>query len=119
MRIALLSDIHSNVYALDAVLHDVFRENVDVVVNLGDILYGPIEPRATFDLLMENEIVTICGNQDRQIFEAQGEDISSNPTTQFILNDLGSAPLEWMRTLPPVLQFTDDVFSVMVHLKVT
>ncbi|KXF80912.1 metallophosphoesterase family protein [Enterovibrio coralii] len=110
MRIALLSDIHSNVYALDAVLHDVFKESVDVVVNLGDILYGPIEPRATFNLLMENEIVTIRGNQDRQIYEARGTELTSNPTLQFIFDDLGEEPLSWVKGLPPVLQYTDDVF---------
>ncbi|MEI8611574.1 metallophosphoesterase family protein [Enterovibrio sp. Hal110] len=42
MRIALISDIHSNIYALDAVLDDIRHQGVDVVVNLGDILYGPI-----------------------------------------------------------------------------
>ncbi|WP_427982779.1 metallophosphoesterase family protein [Agarivorans sp.] len=42
MRIAVLSDIHSNVFALSAVLSDVSKRGVDVTVNLGDILYGPI-----------------------------------------------------------------------------
>lgn len=39
MRIALLSDIHSNVFALDAVIKYIKKRGVDVVVNLGDILY--------------------------------------------------------------------------------
>jgi len=72
MKIAALSDIHSNVFALAAVLTDVKKRGVDVVVNLGDILYGSIEPKATYDLLMQHDIITISGNQDRQIHEATG-----------------------------------------------
>ncbi len=41
LRIAVLSDIHSNDYALEAVLTDVRKRGVDITVNLGDILYGP------------------------------------------------------------------------------
>ncbi|MEO9495335.1 MAG: metallophosphoesterase family protein, partial [Vibrio splendidus] len=65
MKLAILSDIHSNVFALEAVIADVKKHNVDHMVNLADILYGPIAPKATYDLLMEHEFITICGNQDR------------------------------------------------------
>ncbi len=110
MKIAAISDIHSNVYALNAVLNDIKARGVNVTVNLGDILYGPIAPRATYDLLMAHNIVTIRGNQDRQIYEATESDIQQNPTLAFILNDLGPEPLEWMKALPPTHQLTDDVF---------
>jgi putative phosphoesterase len=110
MRIAAISDIHSNVYALDAVLSDIRKQGVDVVVNLGDILYGPIAPRATFELLMENDLVTIRGNQDRQIYEAGEVEIASNPTMQFILQDLGEEPLQWMEQLPFSLQLNENIF---------
>ena len=98
MRIATLSDIHSNVFALEAVIYDAKKHGVELMLNLGDILYGPIAPKATFDLLREHKFVTIRGNQDRQIYEATQKEIDSNPTMQFILNDLGQAPLDWMRS---------------------
>lgn len=110
MRIAALSDIHSNVYALDAVLSDVKKRGVDTSVNLGDILYGPIAPRATYDLLMENNLVTIRGNQDRQIYEATEREIDTNPTMAFIINELGREPLEWMSNLHFIYQLSDAVF---------
>ncbi|WP_221074439.1 metallophosphoesterase family protein [Agarivorans aestuarii] len=110
MRLAAISDIHSNVYALDAVLADIRKRGADVVVNLGDILYGPIAPRSTFELLMENDLVTVRGNQDRQIYEASSVEIASNPTMQFILADLGVEPLKWMRNLPFNLQLNEHVF---------
>ena len=110
MRIAAISDIHGNVYALEAVLADIKKREVDRVVNLGDILYGPIAPKATYELLMEQDIVTIRGNQDRQIYEASQQEIDANPTMQFVIEELGSAPLQWMKALPFSYQLTDDVF---------
>lgn len=110
MKIAVLSDIHSNVFALQAVIRDADNRGADTMLNLGDILYGPIAPRATYDLLMERELITIRGNQDRQIFDATSSEIESNPTLQFILNDLGDQPLNWMKSLPFDLQLTEEFY---------
>lgn len=110
MKMAVLSDIHSNVYALDAVINDIKKHSVDIKANLGDILYGPIAPKSTFDLLMEHDFVTISGNQDRQIYESTAQELASNPTMQFIVDDLGAQPLEWMKSLPFDKQVNDDVY---------
>ena len=41
MRIAVISDIHSNIYALDKVIEDIKSKNVDMVVCIGDLVgYG-------------------------------------------------------------------------------
>jgi predicted phosphodiesterase len=111
LKIAVLSDIHSNVYALDAVIADTKRRSVDVLVNLGDILYGPIAPMATFDLLQSHDILTIRGNQDRQICEAARLEIESNPTMRFVLEDLGQEPVDWMAMLPFDMQVTADIYA--------
>ena len=110
MKFAVLSDIHSNVFALEAVIADAKKHSVDLMVNLGDILYGPIAPKATYDLLMQHDIVTICGNQDRQIFEATKEEITVNATMKFIIDNLGSVPISWMKSLPFDYQLTDDIY---------
>lgn len=110
MKIAILSDIHSNVYALKEIISNAKYHCVDVMVNLGDILYGPIAPKATFELLMEHEFITIRGNQDRQIYEASKDEINSNPTMSFILKELGSKPLEWMMSLPFDKQLNKEVY---------
>jgi predicted phosphodiesterase len=52
MKIAILSDIHGNLVALQAVLRDIAQQGVDQTVNLGDILSGPLNPAETADLLM-------------------------------------------------------------------
>ncbi len=38
MRIAVISDIHSNIYALDKVIDDIKSKNVDMVVCTGDLV---------------------------------------------------------------------------------
>ena len=67
MKIAILADIHGNLLALKAVLADVARQGVDQIVNLGDILSGPLQPAETADCLMELDLITICGNHERQV----------------------------------------------------
>lgn len=51
MRIAVVSDIHGNLRALQAVAADIERRKVDEVVNLGDILSGPLMVTETADFL--------------------------------------------------------------------
>ncbi|SJL84202.1 metallophosphoesterase family protein [Vibrio palustris] len=110
-KFAILSDIHSNVYALEAVVEHAKSNGVTAFVNLGDILYGPIAPRQTYDYLQSLNAITISGNQDRQIYEATKAEIESNPTMQFILSDLGPQPLDWMRQLPFDLQINEDIYA--------
>ena len=62
MRIAVLSDIHSNLVALDAVLASV--GTIDVVWHLGDVVgYGP-EPDGVVERLAEIGAVGVRGNHD-------------------------------------------------------
>lgn len=110
MRIAAISDIHSNIYALEAVIADINSKGVDVTVNLGDILYGPIAPKATYELLMEHGFITISGNQDREIYEATPATIEANPTLKFIHDELDAEALDWLKNLPFDHQLTDEIY---------
>src|SRR5258706_15921956 len=100
-RIALLADIHANVWALEAVLVDVRQQGVDVLWNLGDILHGALRPRATYDLLRSTDItLTVRGNQDHDLYEP-----SADPTVEWMLQALGPEPIEWLRGLPATVVF--------------
>ena len=62
--LAIISDIHSNVEALSAVLADIAQRGITRIVCLGDVLvYGP-EPRQCLDLVRANAEVTLMGNHD-------------------------------------------------------
>ena len=78
MRIAAISDIHGNLPALEAVLSDIAAQRVDVIVNLGDILSGPLWAAATADHLMALALPTIAGNHERQLL-TQSRDRMSPP----------------------------------------
>ncbi|ANU38612.1 metallophosphoesterase family protein [Vibrio scophthalmi] len=107
---AILSDIHSNVYALRAVVEHAKRLGINQFINLGDILYGPIAPQQTFQYLQSLNTITICGNQDRQIFQATQNDIDANPTMQFIWQQLSQQAMAWMQALPFDYQISDDIY---------
>lgn len=110
--IAAISDIHSNVFALKAVLADIRHRDIDQIVNLGDILYGPIAPKATYELLTkyQDDIITIRGNQDRQIYEATTVEMKSNSTLAFIAKDLPEMAIRWMQNLPFDYHLNEDIY---------
>lgn len=108
--IAVLGDIHANIFALREVLADARRRGVDTLVNLGDTLYGPLAPRATYDLLCENRCITISGNQDRMLLEATEEMCTGNPTLRFVLDQVAGEPMEWLKTLPQDLELANGPY---------
>jgi len=64
VRTAILSDIHGNLEALQAVLEDVGQRNIDRCISLGDILgYGP-DPVQCVDLVAEKCEWSLMGNHD-------------------------------------------------------
>jgi predicted phosphodiesterase len=69
---AIISDIHSNFEALQAVLKDIEQQGVSEIYCLGDIVgYGP-NPRECLDLVMKCKIV-ILGNHDQgAMFDPDG-----------------------------------------------
>ena len=68
MRNAAIYDVHGNLPALEAVLHDIRRAGVDQVVVGGDVVPGPM-PRETLACLLDLDIPTrfIQGNGDRVV----------------------------------------------------
>jgi putative phosphoesterase len=105
MRIAVISDIHGNLRALKAVLADIKARGVDLTVNLGDILSGPLEPAETADLLMTLELPTICGNHERQLLTQVPEAMGA--TDAYTVAQLTSKHLAWLSELPVELEVED------------
>ena len=72
MKTAIVSDIHGNLTALEAVLEDIQRVGVDRIVSLGDVIgYGP-NPNECLDRVMEFDF-SILGNHDSSaLFDPEG-----------------------------------------------
>ncbi len=64
MRIALISDIHGNLVALEAVLADLESEAPGAVICLGDVLVTGPQPHQVLDLLRERDWPIVMGNTD-------------------------------------------------------
>jgi putative phosphoesterase len=98
-KIAIISDIHGNSIALREVLKDIQSKGIDTIVNLGDSLYGPLDPNGTFELLESKKVISISGNQDRIILE--NLDHSSNLITlEYVKSRLNNEIVEWLKQLP-------------------
>lgn len=107
MRLAVLSDIHGNLPALEAVVDDVTHRGVDGVVNLGDSLSGPLMASATADFLMAQPWSQIAGNHDRNL--ATSNPAGLGPSDACAYAELGHEALAWVAQLPP---------SVILHGRV-
>src|SRR6187399_660356 len=68
MRYALISDIHANLEALDAVLADIDqRGDADAIYHLGDLVGYSSNPNAVIERLRERAIPGIAGNYDSTV----------------------------------------------------
>jgi len=107
-KFAAISDIHGNLPALEAVLDDIAAQGVDVIVNLGDILSGPLWAAATADRLMALSLPTIAGNHERQLLTQSRERMSASDA--HTADELQPAHRAWLAGLPATLRLGDEVF---------
>jgi predicted phosphodiesterase len=107
MRLALLSDIHGNLAALNAVVEDMGQRGVDAVANLGDSLSGPLLPAETAAYLMAQPWTHLAGNHERQLLELSER---SGASDRYAHAQLGEEAFDWMAGLKPALAFSSEVF---------
>lgn len=110
MKIAVISDIHGNITALDAVLADIYKKNIDMTVNLGDICSGPLFPGETLDRVMALNIPTIRGNHERQLLDLTHAQMG--PSDQYAARQLRDDHRIWLKSLPATLRINQDVLLV-------
>lgn len=99
MKFAAIADVHGNCLALEAVLADIAALGITEVVNLGDHLSGPLEPRRTAGLLMQRRFPSIQGNQDRLM-------VQTEPAYARLDRD----HYEWLASQPATLLYQGEVF---------
>lgn len=109
MRIAVLSDVHGNLLALEAVLADLVRRSPDLMVNLGDCVSGPLHARDTAEVLLALEMPTIAGNHERQLLTQTLAEMG--PSDRRAADELRAEHWGWMETLPSTAWFADGVFA--------
>lgn len=100
VRIAALSDIHGNRWALEAVLADLEQRNVRELVNLGDSLYGPLDPAGTARLLAGLRVLNVRGNEDALILAPYAA-AGAHPTLRHVRESLTAKQLDWLASHRP------------------
>ncbi len=101
MRLAVIADIHGNVLALDAVLADIAAAGIGRIVNLGDVVSGPLWPRETAERLIPLDLPTVRGNHDRWV--AATPRVEQYPSDAFAHDELTAAQRDWLGGLPVTL----------------
>lgn len=109
LPVAVLSDIHGNRWALEAVLEDIRRRGIRHMVNLGDCLYGPLDPAGTAWILLKLGIPTVSGNEDRILLDEPNRHPDS-PSLPFVQARLQPEHVSWLRGLPPTAVVHGDFF---------
>jgi len=95
MRIATISDIHGNLYALQTVLTDLDQQGIDQLFCLGDLVgYGPY-PNQVIALLRERHIPTVMGNYDEGV--GYDKDECGCAYVDPEMRRLGDLSLEWSK----------------------
>ncbi len=107
---AIISDIHGNSRALLAVLKDIHARQIETIINLGDHLFGALEPEGTACILQENPMLCISGNTDREILESLTGEVKK-PGMERVLAELSTETIEWLKQLPNTATL-DELFFV-------
>ncbi len=75
MRVAVISDIHANLIALQEVLKDIENEKCEHVICLGDLVLAGPQPISIMDFISKQDWTIIQGNTDRLIAEYSQETV--------------------------------------------
>ena len=97
MRVAALYDVHGNLPALEAVLAEVERDDVDAIVFGGDIASGPM-PHETLELVRFLDAVFVRGNADR--LDSPSSSPEGDDARRWVEDQLDEEQIAWLANLP-------------------
>jgi putative phosphoesterase len=107
VRIAALYDIHGNLPALEAVLAEVERADVDAIVIGGDIASGPPQPLEVVDLVRSlPNAHCIRGNADR----LRDREHAGEEGLEWLMSQLDEERIDWLEGLPFSVVLDDTLY---------
>ncbi len=109
-KIALFSDVHANLCALEAVFDKLEKEKPDIWVCLGDIVgYGP-NPKECIKLIREKNAFCVLGNHDAGVAGLLSTKHFRNPNRRLIEQTkeiLSEEEISWLKGLPLTIENPD------------
>jgi putative phosphoesterase len=124
MRFAVISDVHSNLYALSSVLADISKKDVDFILCTGDTVgYSPF-PNEVIELLKRNKVISIQGNYDKAIgnkelicgcdYQEQHLIELAELSVAYTNNTISDNNREYLKNLPQELRIKGEKLSILL-----
>ena len=103
-RIALISDIHGNLEALESILEDIKTKEIDEIICLGDTIdIGP-NSKECVDLLIDNNIKSVLGNHEIYLLKGTNFDSSivgeEKEHYEWVKNSLTDKEINYIKNCP-------------------
>jgi putative phosphoesterase len=121
MRLAFISDIHGNAVALEQVLADIDKKNIDKIYVLGDLCYRCTEPKRSLELIRALNTDVIKGNADEWVIRGvrSGEVPEKalemmNLEREWVKSQLEQSDLDYLEKLPTEINIRIE--GVNIHL---
>ena len=116
MRFAIISDIHSNLEALYAVISDISKQKVNTILCLGDVVgYGP-HPKGCLELVRREASIILKGNHEDCVCYPEDLDKKLNPLAaegvRFSIKRLNNDDVSFLKTLPMTHVYTEYDLSI-------
>jgi putative phosphoesterase len=106
VTIAVMSDVHANLQALERVIQDAEGRGADVFLNAGDLTgFGP-DPNEAIELLCEKNVLSILGNYDLEVIDGETKEKGEKQVAlKFARKELSKSCEDYLRSLPHELRF--------------
>jgi putative phosphoesterase len=124
MKLAIISDIHANLHALQAVWEDLEEQNPDAVYCLGDLVGYGAHPNETIEFIRTRQIPTIMGNYDEGVgfdmhdcgcaYKDPDQDRLGKQSLRWTQEQTSQKNKAYLQSLPMQIRFEQDRFGLML-----
>lgn len=119
MRVGVISDIHGNINALDAVLKELENRNIDKIICLGDLIGGAPKSEQVVQkmITIKDKSIVVRGNREKYIIEGMplvvhDEKMKINNEQleyqEWLKNQLSESSKEYIYSLPKEIIYEDE-----------
>ncbi|OGO85612.1 MAG: hypothetical protein A2Y22_03880 [Clostridiales bacterium GWD2_32_59] len=117
-RIAIISDIHANITALEAVVKDIEKRNIKRIICLGDIIGKGASPAKCIDIIREKCEVVLQGNWEEEVgwYEAENNE-DERERVNWNRDKIGEDRFNYIKNLPLIHEmYVSGSLVRMFHL---
>ncbi|MGA2385644.1 MAG: YfcE family phosphodiesterase [Candidatus Bathyarchaeia archaeon] len=105
VKVAVLSDVHANLQALEAVIQDAQERGADVFLNAGDSVGYGANPNEVVELLCEKNVLSVLGNYDAEVVEGKADAKGEKKVAyKFTKKELAKSCQQYLHSLPRELR---------------